>query len=194
MTSPFWEYRHEQEALGNSNGLKPFGTKAYYATLQGVGAGIAYGTFNWAYYPDKFVFSHKNAVVSGPRRGMEYLRHTMLRPVVAFTAVGVTYAGVESFLEEVKGSHHKDPWNSVFAGAAAGMVMGGFFTRRFDIASMTALGVGLVMGMVEVNGPNVLCDPVGQEAKKFPSSFSAKFKESDDLSDLKAKYPSYGNN
>mmetsp|Transcript_18934 Transcript_18934/g.46897 ORF Transcript_18934/g.46897 Transcript_18934/m.46897 type:complete len:195 (+) Transcript_18934:37-621(+) len=194
MSGSFWEYRQEQEALGNSNGLKPFGTKAYYAALQGVGAGIAYGTFNWAYYPDKFAFSHKNTVAAGPSRGMEYLTHTMLRPAVAFTAVGVTYAGVESFLEEVKGSHHKDPWNSAFAGAAAGMVLGGFFTRRFDIASMTALGVGLVMGMVEVNGPNVLCDPVAQEAKKFPSSFSAKFKESDDLSDLKAKYPSYKNN
>lgn len=118
----------------------------------------------------------------------------MLRPTVAFTAVGVTYAGVESFLEEIKGSHHKDPWNSTFAGAAAGLVLGGFITRRFDIASMTALGVGVVMGMVEVNGPNVLCDPVGQEAKKFPSSLSAKFKESDNLSDLKAKYPSYENN
>jgi hypothetical protein len=29
----FWEYRHEQESLGNSNGLKPFGTKALYATV-----------------------------------------------------------------------------------------------------------------------------------------------------------------
>jgi len=45
MTGSFWEYRHEQDALGNSNGLKPFGTKAY-ATLQGVGTGIAYGTFH----------------------------------------------------------------------------------------------------------------------------------------------------
>jgi hypothetical protein len=118
----------------------------------------------------------------------------MLRPAVAFSAVGVTYAAVESFLEEMKGSHHKDPWNSAFAGAAAGLVLGGFFTRRFDIASMTAVGTGLVMGMVEVNGPNVICDPVTQAAKKFPASFSAKFEESEDLSDLKEKYPSYKNN
>lgn len=165
-----------------------------FSQLQGVGAGIAYGTFHWAYYPDKFAFSHKNTVAAGPSRGMEYLRHTMLRPAVAFSVVGVAYAGVESFLEEVKGSHQKDPWNSAFAGAAAGMVLGGFFTRRFDIASMTALGVGVVMGMVEVNGPNVLCDPVAQGVKKFPKSFSAKFDESEDLSDLKEKYPSYNSN
>lgn len=118
----------------------------------------------------------------------------MLRPAVAFSLVGLTFAGVESFLEEVKGSHHKDPWNSTFAGAAAGMVMGGFFTRRFDIASMTALGVGMVMGMVEVNGPNLICDPVTQAAKKFPASFSAKFEESEELSDLKDKYPQYASN
>ena len=74
------------------------------------------------------------------------------------------------------------------------MVLGGFFTRRFDIASMTAVGVGLVMGLVEVNGPNVLCNPVAQGTKKFPSSFSSKFAESEDLSDLKKKYPSYNNN
>ena len=101
---------------------------------------------------------------------------------------------LESFLEEVKGSHHKDPWNSTFAGAAAGMVLGGFFTRRFDVASMTALGVGIVMGMVEVNGPNVVCDPDAQGAKKFPSSFSSSFQESEDLSDLKEKYPAYSKN
>jgi hypothetical protein len=33
MAGSFWEYRHEQEALGNSNGLTPFGTKALYATV-----------------------------------------------------------------------------------------------------------------------------------------------------------------
>lgn len=118
----------------------------------------------------------------------------MLRPTVAFTAVGLTYAGVESFLEEVRASHHKDPWNATFAGAAAGLVMGGFFTRRFDIASMTAVSVGLLMGMVEVNGPNVICDPETQAAKKFPASMPSKFEETEDLSDLKEKYPAYKNN
>eukprot|EP00980_Cylindrotheca_fusiformis_P028022 scaffold22577_cov122-Cylindrotheca_fusiformis.AAC.1 len=162
--------------------------------MQGVGAGVAYGAFNWAYYPDKFAFAHKNTVTSGPSRGSDYLRYTVLRPVVAFSAVGLTFAGVESLLEEVKGSHHKEPWNAALAGAAAGMVMGGFFTRRFDIASMTALGVGMVMGMVEVNGPNVICDPVAQAAKKFPASFSARFEETEDLSGLKEKYPAYESN
>jgi hypothetical protein len=118
----------------------------------------------------------------------------MLKPAVAFSAVGLTFASVESLLEEIKGSHHKDPWNATFAGAASGMVMGGFFTRRFDLAFVTALGVGMVMGMVEMNGPNVVCDPVGQHAKKFPASFVAKFKESETLSDLKDKYPAYKNN
>lgn len=33
MSVSFWEFRKEQEALGKSNGLKPFGTKAFYATV-----------------------------------------------------------------------------------------------------------------------------------------------------------------
>jgi len=118
----------------------------------------------------------------------------MLRPAVAFSAVGLTFASVESFLEEMKGSHHKDPWNATFAGAAAGLVMGGFFTRRFDIASMTALGVGLLMGMVEINGSSMVCDPVSTGERQFPKSFPSKFEESEDLKGLKEKYPAYSNN
>lgn len=33
----FWEYRHEQEQLGQANGVQPFATKAYYA---GVSTGV----------------------------------------------------------------------------------------------------------------------------------------------------------
>jgi hypothetical protein len=161
---------------------------------QGTAAGFMYGAFNWAYFPDKFAFAHKNTITAGPARGVQYLSHTMLRPAVAFTAVGVTFASVESFLEEVKGSHHKDPWNAAFAGAAAGLVMGGFFTRRFDIASMTALGTGLLMGMVEVNGSSFICDPVTQAAKNFPAVVPARFVETADLKDLKDKYPAYKHN
>jgi len=114
--------------------------------------------------------------------------------MVAFSTVGLTFAGVESFMEEIKGSHHKDPWNSAVAGAAAGMLMGGFFTRRFDIASMTALGVGMLMGLVELNGSQLLCDTPGQTARKFPSTLSSNFQETEDLAGLKSKYPAYQNN
>lgn len=162
--------------------------------VQGTGAGVAYGTFQWAYYPDKFAFAHKGTITAGPSRGVQFLKQTMMRPAVALSAVGVTYAGVESFLEEVKGSHHKDPWNAAFAGAAAGLVMGGFFTRRFDIAFTTSLGVGLVMGMLEINGSSIICDPVTQAAKKFPTSIPLKFEETDELKGLKEKYPAYKNN
>ena len=152
-----------------------------------------YGTLYWAYYPDKFAFSHKNTVTAGPSRGMQWVRHTLLRPTVAFTAVGMTFAGVESFLEEVKGSHHKDPWNATFAGAAAGMVLGGFMTRRIDVASMTGLGTALVMGMIEFNGSNIVVDPPTQNARKFPDAVATKFSESSELNGLKEKYPAYKN-
>ena len=74
------------------------------------------------------------------------------------------------------------------------MVLGGFLTRRFDVASMTALGTGLLMGMVDFNGPSAICDPVTQDAKHFPSKISMKFQESEELKDLKDKYPQFKNN
>eukprot|EP00934_Nitzschia_sp_Nitz4_P002104 Nitzschia sp. Nitz4//scaffold23_size168460//128307//129013//NITZ4_002241-RA/size168460-snap-gene-0.167-mRNA-1//-1//CDS//3329543701//2104//frame0 len=187
----FWAYRHEEEGLGKANGLQPFPTKAVYATAQGIGAGVVYGIMHWAYYPDKFVFGHKNSVTSGPSRGFQYLQATMIRPAVAFSAVGVTFAAVESFMEEAKGSHSKDPWNSVWAGAAAGLVMGKFFTKRFDYAGMAALATGILMGAVEFNGPNLVTDPVTEQAKKFPATLPTQFEETSDLSGLKDKYPAY---
>jgi hypothetical protein len=161
------------------------------AKVQGLVAGLAYGAFSMAYYPDKFAYSQKGTVTSGPSRGLKYIMHTTVRPAVAFSVVSITFASAESFLEEVKGSHHKDPWNSAFAGAAAGMVLGGFFARRFDVASMTALGTGLLMGMVEFNGPNIVTDPVSQAAKKFPEKVTTAFAESENLQDLKEKYPKF---
>lgn len=103
----------------------------------------------------------------------------------------MTFAAVESFLEEVKGSHHKDPWNAACAGGAAGFVLGGLMRRRIDIASMTGLGCALLMGMVEFNGSNVVVDPVTENKRKFPTSVESKFSESSELSGLKEKYPAY---
>jgi hypothetical protein len=147
-----------------------------------------------AYYPDKMVYAPKGTVTFGPPRGLAYMTKTIIRPAVAFSAVTVTYAMVESLAEEMRGSHYKDPWNSALAGAAAGMVLGGFVARRFDIASMSALGTGLLMGLVDFNGPSIICDPITQQAKHFPSKISTQFDESEELKSLKSKYPAYKNN
>lgn len=160
----------------------------------GGAAGVAFGALQMAYYPDKMVFAPKGTVSSGPSRGMQYIMSTTIRPMVVFGSTTVTYAFAESLFEEMRGSHHKDPWNSAFGGAAAGMVLGGFLTRRFDVASMTALGTGLLMGMVDFNGPSAICDPVTQQAKHFPSKISMQFQESEELKDLKDKYPQFKNN
>jgi hypothetical protein len=162
--------------------------------LLGGTAGIAYGALQMAYYPDKMAFSNKGTVTTGPARGLSYIAKTTIRPAVAFSAVTVTYATVECLVEEIRGSHHKDPWNSAFAGAAAGMVLGGFLARRFDIGAMTALGTGLLMGLVDFNGPSVICDPITEQAKHFPFNPSAKFEESKELAGLKSMYPAFKNN
>ncbi len=159
--------------------------------LQGVTAGIFYGTVYWAYYPDKFAFSHKKTVTGGPSRGRLWLQHTLLRPMVVFSSVSLTFAGVESLLEELRGSHHKDPWNAAGAGMAAGALLGAFATRRFDIAFTTGLGMSMLMGAIEFNGSSILCDPVTEASKKFPTSLPGKFEESKNLKELKEVYPAY---
>ena len=181
-------------ALGKDNGLQSGPRKAFFAVVQGVGAGLAYGAFSWAYYPDKMAFAHKDTVIAGPIRGSSYVMNTLVRPTVAFSVVNLTYAGVESVMEEIRGSHHKDPWNSAFAGAAAGFVLGSFLARRFDVATCSALGTGLIMGALDFNGPNIIADPESDGARKFPAKISAIFQESDELKALKEKYPAYKNN
>jgi hypothetical protein len=124
---------------------------------------------------------------------MEFLNRTMLRPAVYFSAIGITFAAVESFLEEMTG-HPKDAKNTAAAGFAAGVVMGGWFTRRFDIASMTGLGVSLVMAALEVNGPRMISDPDTELARNKPEKVTLNFQETEDLTGLKEKYPRYKNN
>jgi len=194
MVESFWSHRETQASLGKDNGLKPFTTKVFYAAAQGVTAGVAYGAFHMAYYPDKFAYAQKNTIVSGPNRGINYLKHIVFRPVMIFSAVTVTYAAVESLFSEMKGTTGKDPWNSAFAGAAAGMVLGGFVTRRFDIATTSAIGTGLIMGLIDFNGPNIMCDPEKRQARSFPSTIPSVFKESEALKDLKEKYPAFKQN
>ncbi len=147
-----------------------------------------------AYYPDKFVFAQKGTISSGPARGLNYLKHIVFRPAMIFSAVTVTFAASESLLSEVRGSTTKDPWNSTLAGAAAGMVLGGFVTRRFDIATTTAIGTGLMMGLVDFNGSNMICDPEAKEARCFPTKVPTVFEESEELQGLKEKYPAYKQN
>ena len=117
----------------------------------------------------------------------------MLGPAVYFSAIGVTFAAVESFLEEMTG-HPKDAKNTAAAGFAAGVVMGGWFTRRFDIAAMAGLGLSLVMTGVEINGPRMISDPDTELARNKPEKASIKFEESEELAGLKDKYPRYKSN
>ena len=144
-----------------------------------------------AYYPDKFVFAHKGAISGGPARSLRYIKHTVFRPAMICTAVTVTYAAAESFFSEIRGTSTKDPKNSAFAGAAAGMVLGGFVTRRFDIATTSAIGTGIIMGLVDFNGPNIFCDPETRQARSFPTKIPTVFEESKELHGLKEKYPAY---
>ena len=147
-----------------------------------------------AYYPDKFVFAQKGTISSGPARGLNYLKHVLFRPAMIFSSVTVTYAATESFFSEVRGTNPKDAWDSTLAGAAAGMVLGGFLTRRFDIATTTSIGTALMMGLLEFTGSSMICDASGKESRSFPTKVPTAFEESGELQDLKEKYPAYKTN
>jgi len=74
------------------------------------------------------------------------------------------------------------------------MVLGGFLTRRFDIATTSAIGTGIMMGLIDFNGPNIFCDPDTQQARYFPTKVPTVFKESEELENLKEKYPAFKQN
>ena len=116
-------------------------------------------------------------MLPGPARGIDYLKMNVMRPAVYFSLIGITFAAVEGFMEEVRGNKSlvKDPWNTAVAGFASGMVMGGFYTRRLDVASMTGLGIGLLMGAIEFNGPSLIADA---KTQKESCSMPRKKKES----------------
>ena len=166
---------------------------SYKIQLTGATAGVCYGAFQWAYYPDRFTYGHKGTVLPGPARGIDYLKMNVMRPAVYFSLIGITFAAVEGFMEEVRGNKSlvKDPWNTAVAGFASGMVMGGFYTRRLDVASMTGLGIGLLMGAIEFNGPSLIADAKTQKERMFSEKVPVKFEESKELAGLKEKYPAY---
>ena len=79
--------------------------------------------------------------------------------------------------------------NAMAGGAASGALMGSM-TKRFDIMAVTALGMGLLMGLVEFNGPHYIVD---QDHYSEINSIRLALteEESDTLKALKEKYPEF---
>ena len=94
------------------------------------------------------------------------------------------YSGVECTMEQFHDEKKEKTWlNASVAGAVCGFVMGGM-TKRFDIMSTSALGLGMAMGLVEYSGArsasNTTDTPYGYEPE-MPTTVKS----------LKEKYPEF---
>lgn len=79
--------------------------------------------------------------------------------------------------------------NSAVAGAAAGMVMGSM-SKRIDIMATSALGLGMLMGMVEYNGQSAIGD-AEHANRKWNALLPAQSKASTTVTELKETYPEF---
>ena len=143
-----------------------------------------------SWYPDPYRYDVKNTRVPFSLNAAHMIRN-MKGPVVWGGLVCGVYGLTECIFEQMRDSAKESTWvNSSLAGAAAGLVMGGM-TKRFDIMATSALGVGILMGMVEFNGQG----GNGQSAKRelgvdwwLPTTA-----ESASCKELKEQYPEFKN-
>lgn len=147
---------------------------------------IGYGLLTW--YPDPYRYAAKGVEVPKALDWRYVLRN--LKVPVGYGAVTcAVYSGVECLTE---GLRNQDPYtnptstymNSAVGGAAAGVVMGSM-SRRLDVMSVSALGVGLLMGMLEFNAHYKVSKLVSPETTIVKSSIPVS------VQTLKQKYPEY---
>lgn len=147
------------------------------------------GAGQLAWYPDPYHFGPKGTVHAAVLNST-YIFRALRGPVMMGAAVTTTFALTECLVEQLRDpAKESTHWNAVAGGAAAGLVMGSL-TKRVDIMSSAALGMGLFMGMVEYNGQTYISDK--ELAKtKWNTQLPAFEKESEELKALKEKYPEF---
>jgi uncharacterized membrane protein YebE (DUF533 family) len=95
----------------------------------------------------------------------------------------------ECVFEGIRDPEKESTWvNSAAGGAAAGLVMGGI-TKRFDIMSTCALGVGTLMGLVEYNAYHSA--GTKQVQSRLQGVLPPVVHDSDALIGLKEHYPEF---
>lgn len=160
-----------------------------------LGAGI----LSW--YPDPYRFDIKNTKIPFALN-VQYFLKGIKAPVLWGVMVCGVFSGVDCVMENLRDeSHHATYVNSVVAGAAAGMVMGSM-SKRIDVMATTALGTGLLMGMIEYNSLAKSNSASAQTSETSLKEFIAARKpkpntmfidDSNITTELKEKYPEYKN-
>jgi hypothetical protein len=155
-----------------------------------LGVVIGYGLLTW--YPDPYRYAAKGVEVPKALDWHYVLRN--LKAPVAYAAVTCSvYSGVECLVQDLRNNHansYTNPtstWqNSAVGGAAAGAVLGSM-SRRLDIMSVSALGVGMLMAMLEFNAHYKVAKQVSPETTIIKSSNTPPVS----VVTLKQKYPEY---
>lgn len=139
-----------------------------------------------SWYPDPYEVDTKGRFQ--PRAlGLSYVMKGLRGPVAWSAAVCCTFAGVDCLMEGLRDKHMESTWvNSTIAGAASGAVMG-MITRRVDVMTTSALGVGILMGLLEFN--NSMTEHAQLPRDPLPPGEN----KNSVLDGLKKKYPEYKN-
>ena len=147
--------------------------------MEGAFAGVVIGYAKLAWYPDPYRYSHKGTEVFYPL-DFRYVLRNLRSPVIFASLTCATYSGVECTIENMRDESKSSTWvNSMAGGAAAGMVLGSM-SKRFDVMSTSALGVGLLMAMVEYNSHFIAAEGGTISSNPGPS-----------VAELKEKYPKF---
>lgn len=157
------------------------------AVTIGAVAGAMTGASMLAWYPDPYVFDSKGRQFDA-NIGFRYALRHLKAPVVYSAVVCGVFAGVDCLMEQMRDEAKESTYvNSALAGAAAGLVMGGL-SKRMDIMATSALGVGMLMGMVEFNGQSAVGSRQGPQSigKDSPQETNLAA-----VNELKEKYPEF---
>ena len=147
--------------------------------MEGAFAGVVIGYAKLAWYPDPYRYSHKGTEVFYPL-DFRYVLRNLRSPVIFASLTCATYSGVECTIENMRDESKSSTWvNSMAGGAAAGMVLGSM-SKRFDVMSTSALGVGLLMAMVEYNSHFIAAEGGTISDNRGPS-----------VAELKERYPKF---
>lgn len=148
---------------------------------------MGYSAKMW--YPDPYSFDHKGVVVPFKTDVMHVLRG-MKAPVFWGALVCATFSVTECVVESMRDEEKQSTWvNAGVAGAVTGALMGSM-TKRFDMMATSALGIGMIMGMIEFNGQTFQTKDYHVKHNFIPS-IPAGEKESDEVKGLKSKYPEF---
>jgi hypothetical protein len=141
------------------------------------------------WYPDPYRFDHKGTVVPF-KTDLMYVIRGCKAPVMWGALVCATFSLTECVVESMRDEEKKSTWvNAGVAGAVTGALMGSM-SKRIDMMALSALGVGMLMSMVEYNGQTFQSNAYHIQQNWIPSIPPGE-KESDEVKELKAKYPDF---